>query len=254
MRFLRRAPVDRREEAEKEIEKNLSPSWKREALAGFRQWLDALPDEEPPAEDAPEGSEAGMIQLADALSALGRETKALARSSEQSRRRLEGFLEDVRSEPPAVDACAELAALEARLRSQVLEQGRKERDEVLLALGDAYESLMAARERLSADDAPPAPAPGGFFRRRAHPPARPAPGAALSIPIRKLRDILSRHRVEEVARVGEAFDAACMRAGALSDEGLVPPGHVSAIVRQGYKIQGNLLQTAEVAVEREKGA
>jgi len=227
--------------------------WKRDALDAFKRWLDALPDNEPPPDAPPADAEpsVGLVDLADAVSTLARESKALARSSDQSMRQLEGFLESARSQPPPDDSRTELAAIEARMRAQSRELGRKERNDVLRDLGDAYESLHAARERLAKIDDTHAPSTAGLFRRKSPPAANPASAPVLDIPLRKLKDVLNRNHVEDVARVGEPFDAKTMRVAAASHHGLVSPGCVSEIVRQGYRIQGDLVQTAEVTVEKD---
>jgi hypothetical protein len=241
---------DRRAEGEPEA------AWKREVLAACRRWLDALPDEAPPVGGdgtAPADAGAvGLVDLADAVAALGRETKALARSSEQSRRQLETFLASAASSPqPAAEAGPDWEALESQLRSRLLEQGRKERDALLLEMGEILDALRATHGELARRDAAPPPEPRGFLRRRASAPPRPPAAPALEVPLRKLADMLGRHGVTAIARVGDLYDAASMRVGSVSEAGRVPPGRVSAVIRQGYRMQGSLLQVAEVAVERE---
>jgi molecular chaperone GrpE (heat shock protein) len=72
----------------------------------------------------------------------------------------------------------------------------------------------------------------------------------LNLVLAKSRDSLDKLKIKPLAQVGQPFETATMRAIAAGTEGKYPAGTVSKVCRQGYTINGDVLVTAEVKVEK----
>lgn len=66
--------------------------------------------------------------------------------------------------------------------------------------------------------------------------------------LKLLLDTLGQHGLEEVGRIGEAFDPAIHEAVGMNDIPEIPDNHISALLSRGYRLKGRLLRPAKVMV------
>ena len=66
--------------------------------------------------------------------------------------------------------------------------------------------------------------------------------------LKLLLDALAQHGLEEVGRIGEAFDPAIHEAMGMNDVPEIPDNHISAMLSKGYRLKGRLLRPAKVMV------
>ncbi len=66
--------------------------------------------------------------------------------------------------------------------------------------------------------------------------------------LKLLLDALAQHGLEEVGRIGEAFDPAIHEAMGMNDIPEIPDNHISAMLSKGYRLKGRLLRPAKVMV------
>src|SRR5690606_6243122 len=72
-------------------------------------------------------------------------------------------------------------------------------------------------------------------------------GQGVSLIRQQLLDVLARHGLEPLAAQGKPFDPQTMEAGAVdAATDNVPAGHVSAGLRRGYKLNGNVVRPGQV--------
>jgi molecular chaperone GrpE (heat shock protein) len=67
--------------------------------------------------------------------------------------------------------------------------------------------------------------------------------------LRRVADVMQRLKIEPIAQLGVAFDASIMRAIGSTSSG-ASSGSVTEICRQGHRLAGDVLQLAEVRVEK----
>ena len=233
--------------------------WRESCLSDFRGWLYALTDDELEATlqggavdgeaygSALEGEgretvEPDLETLFGELAALRQETRLVGRSGQQSERQLGALAETLRAElreqgerlvRTAADLKAQLPAARREAQGAVLTE--------LLAVRAALEdTLRAARARTL--------------------PARPWLVAArrlldegatgVQLALDKADDALRRLSIVPVAEAGAPFDPKWMRAVATVVRANLPTGTVVTVLRQGWRREDQILQTAEVEVAR----
>lgn len=74
----------------------------------------------------------------------------------------------------------------------------------------------------------------------------------ISLTLSRLDDLLESRRVRPVEALDRPFDPASMKAVEVVEEPEVPDGWVVREFRRGYRMEGEILRAAEVAVSRKK--
>lgn len=83
----------------------------------------------------------------------------------------------------------------------------------------------------------------------AHDPSDPRWAEGIALIARHLADTLKLHGLEEIpVAVGDAYDHAWHEAVTTASSESVPPGHVAAVLRPGFKVRERLIRAAQVAV------
>ena len=78
--------------------------------------------------------------------------------------------------------------------------------------------------------------------------------AGIAIIQQEFDAVLSRHGIEAISPLGEAFDHNFHQAMYEVEEGEQPPGTVVQVMQQGYKIHDRLLRPAMVGVKKKPNA
>ena len=233
--------------------------WRESCLSDFRGWLYALTDDELEAtlqggavdgeacgsafeEEGPEAMEPDLETLFGELAALRQETRLVGRAGQQSERQLSALAETLRVE--LREQGERLARTTADLKAQLPAARREAQGAVLtelLAVRAALEdTVRAARTRTL--------------------PARPwlaaarqllAEGATgVQLALDKADDALRRMSIVPTAEAGAPFDPKWMRAVATVVRANLPTGTVVTVLRQGWRREDQILQTADVEVAR----
>lgn len=233
--------------------------WRERCLSDFRSWLYALTDDEPEAtlqggavdgeacgaafeEEGPAAMEPDLETLFGELAALRQETRLVGRTGQQSERQLGALAETLRAE--LREQGERLAHTAADLKAQ-LPAARRE------AQGAVLTELLSVRAAL--EDAVRA-------ARTRTLPARPwltaarrllAEGATgVQLALDKADDALRRLSIVPTAEAGAPFDPKWMRAVATVVRANLPTGTVVTVLRQGWRREDQILQTADVEVAR----
>lgn len=219
-------------------------AWKQQVLADFAQWLEALPAAEPPFETDgdPTSSSGDLLTLIGETTALRQEVKFMGRNAGK----MLGTVEQIAAE--MTENVLPLVDNQRRQEREVRQaETRNLLRPLLLEMGDLQEAIREASQQL-VDPRWPWVVPqrirrlAGVARHR----------SMYDMLVRRIDSILMRHDVKPVAAVRDAFDATVMTAAGISREGAVAAGHVSAIVKQGFTVSGDVLRPAHVIVEEEQ--
>lgn len=218
------------------------PLWKQQALDGFIEWLDSLPDHQAFESDE---AEADLYSLAEELTALKQEMRSLGRNAARLAESSETVSDNLKRELPAMLELQKSAIASAPNKETLLKVSKKAESPLLVEIGDVAEALSELQTRNIDVDWP-------FYvskalRRR----LREALAKPITVLSARVEGLLKRHSVGEIASVGTAFDATTMNAAGISQEGKYAPGCVSAVARQGYIRGDEILRQAEVIVEEQ---
>lgn len=233
--------------------------WRERCLSDFRGWLYALTEDELEAtlqgvavdgeacgtafeEEGPEAVGPDLETLFGELAALRQETRLVGRAGQQSERQLSALAETLRVE--LREQGERLAHTSSDLKAQIPAARREAQGAVLtelLAVRAALEdTVRAARARTL-------PArPWLVAARRLL--AEGATGVQLALD--KADDALRRLSIVPVAEPGAPFDPKWMRAVATVVCANLPTGTVVTVLRQGWRREDQILQTADVEVAR----
>ncbi len=232
--------------------------WKEQALADFRDWVDALPDETP-AFGGMAVNSCDLFTLLSEFTALRQEI----RMQNREQYRTLNTLDHVKTDTDAVSAMMtafskECAAVLAHIRTSVdtlesadqqvrqgLDDDRRREIEKRTALPflDIRDALVrgcaAARTATTAK---------GLFRR----PPKGIDGVVegYEMAIRRFDRVLHAVGIRPVETVGLPFDAACMRAVEIRKVPDVKSGVVVEELRGGFTRDDEIIRTAEVAVAK----
>lgn len=218
------------------------PAWKQNALDGFVEWLDSLP-EDPPAESSEPAAD--LYTLAEELTALKQEMRTLGRNTARLAESSEAISHNLQSELPALLERQPPPVSAAPDRETLRKTGRNAERPLLVELGEVAEALGELKERGMEIKWP-------FYvsasaRRR----LRNALMKPVTVLLARVDGLLVRHAVQKIASVGTPFDATSMNAVDISHTGKFAPDCVSAVVRQGFIRGGEILRIAEVIVEEQ---
>lgn len=145
-------------------------------------------------------------------------------------------------------ANTQLEQEQQRRREQERGARLRERKEQLL-------ELLELRDRLQAGQASAAGyRPKGLFGRRRAREFAAAMAEGLAMNLRRLDETLARRGVRPLPALGKAFDPHRMHAAELAYDPALPVGQVIAERRPGFLLEGELLRTAEVVVNRPETA
>jgi len=219
--------------------------WKRRTLDDFARWLESLPDAEPldacdSDDDAPPAAD--LVTLIGETAALRQEMRLMGRGTGKLLKTVEQVAGDVTA--TVLPLADEIKRLDRDARTA---ESRNLLRPLLLDMGDLLDALNEARAKI-ADPPLPWYVPA---RVRKHADTQGLRDV-LDLLTQRIEAILRRHDVNPVATVKMSFDAACMTADGVSRDGAVAPGHVSAVVRQGFTLAGAVLRPAHVMVEQEE--
>ena len=236
--------------------------WRERCLSDFRSWLYALTEDELDAtlqggavdseacgpaleEEGPEAVAPDLETLFGELAALRQETRLVGRAGQQSERQLSALAETFRVE--LREQGERLARTSADLKAQLPAARREAQGAVLtelLALRAALEeAVRAARARTLPNR------PWLATARRLL-----AEGAAgVQLAQDKADDALRRLSIVPVAEAGAPFDPKWMRAAATVVCANLPTGTVVTVLRQGWRREDQILQTADVEVAKNHG-
>ncbi len=214
-------------------------SWKDAVLDDFRQWLEALPDESPDADDAQLVEEGDLLSLVGEMTALRQEVKLMSRGTGKLSRTVEQVSQDVTTN--VVPLAEEIRRLDREAR---VSETRGTLGPLLLELGDLRECVRD----VVAQAAKPV-RPWHVSRRFWETLGLDRQKELLEVLAKRLDSTLERHAVKPIAAEAMPFDARSMTAEGVSRSGLVQPGQVSKVVKQGFAVAGGVLRTAHVIVE-----
>ena len=211
--------------------------WKQSALEDFREWLDALGEDAPDAEDE-ESPECDLHDLFAEFAALRQEIRLQNREQSKAGRELA-------KAAARYDAAADsmrrheddLAAVEKRVAGEAENRCLRSVLEVRDALVRGREAAVELRKR-----------PAGLFRR-------PSPGIAgvvegYELALRRFDRMLSRFGVQRLKTTGHPFDSRTMHAMEIRRVEQVEDGVVVEELLGGFTREGEVLRLADVAVNR----
>lgn len=218
------------------------PLWKKEALDGFIEWLDNLPDDQPTESNEPE---ADLYTLAEELTALKQEMRTLGRNTARLADSSEAVSENLKRELPALLEQQKSSMTVAPNKETLRNVSRNAERPLLVELGEVAEALSELNGRSIEVDCP-------FYvskalRRR----LRDALAKPITVLSTRVEGLLKRHAVRKIVTVGAPFDATSMNAAGISNAGTFAPGCVSAVARQGFIRGDEILRQAEVIVEEQ---
>ncbi|MFP4279636.1 MAG: nucleotide exchange factor GrpE [Halochromatium sp.] len=195
---------------------------------------DAAPDAPPEAPD--------LFSLLAEVAALKNEVKLESRQVKTALDEFRALFETLQS------ATTRLDQEQQRRREQERGARLRERKEFLL-------ELLELRDRLQAGHASAAGyRPKGLFGRRRAREFAAAMAEGLAMNLRRLDETLARRGVRPLPALGKAFDPHRMHAAELDFDPALPIGQVIAERRPGFLLEGELLRTAEVVVNRRESA
>jgi molecular chaperone GrpE (heat shock protein) len=212
-------------------------------LADFRGWLDNLADAElvSMAERAPDAPD--LMALFGELSAMRRDVQLQAKSSQGLRREVEELASGLTS--GVAEQVRSLGDVVTDLRTRIPKARREAQVAFALELAEIREALNRCRQAQEGIRLP------RLVLGTAH---RQALLEELRKPLELVEarsaDALRRLGVEPVAAEGAPFDAGCMRVVEAVTEAGVEAGTVLQVVRQGYRLEGEVIRTADVKVAR----
>jgi molecular chaperone GrpE (heat shock protein) len=238
---------------------NMRDAWRERCLSDFRDWLYALTEDELEGtlqggavdgeaygsafeEEEPEAAEPDLETLFGELAALRQETRLVGRAGQQSERQLGALAETLRAE--LREQGERLARTAADLKAQLPAARREAQGAVLtelLAVRAALEDTLRATRARTLPARPWLAAARRLLDEG-------ATGAQLALD--KADDALRRLSIAPVAEAGAPFDPKWMRAVATVARANLPTGTVVTVLRQGWRREDQILQTAEVEVAR----
>lgn len=216
---------------------------KQRLLADFSQWLDQLdsPPAEAPEEECDDRDLPDLFSFYGELAALRRDAQLQAKTVQSLRDEISELGEDLRNQ--AKEQARTVTDTVADLRAELPRMRRQAQADTVALLIELTEGLARCSQQYEDARLPRMLLSKTRRRRLADEWFKPVRLLAA-----KARDSLGRLGVRPTVSVGDAFDAGMMRAVEVVSEGEVPSGHVQEILRQGYTLQGDVLQTAEVKV------
>lgn len=248
--------------------------WREDILSDFRAWLysltddeaeasaadeipgleatDSTPDADEPDEDEPDADEPDADEPDEAepdletlfgeLAALRQETRLVGRASQQAERQLGSLAESLRAE--LREQNERLARTTADLKTQLPIARREAQGAVLtelLAIRAALEDTVRAARRRTLPSWPWLGVARQLLREGA---------TSAQMALDKADDALRRLSIAPVAEPGAPFDPKWMRAVATVTGSDRPAGTVVTVVRQGWRREDQVLQTADVEVSK----
>lgn len=220
--------------------------WREGVLAGFHDWLYRLTDDKIAAQaDEPDGDGPApdLAELFGELAALRQETRLVGRGGQQTERQLGALADALRAE--LREQSERLAQTTGDLKAQLPAARREAQTAVLMELllvRDTLENAECAGRTRAL--------PAWPWLKRARELLAES-GRSLQLALDKADDALRRLNVAPVASAGQAFDPKYMRAVAACPRADMTPGTVITIIRQGWRREEQLLQTADVEVSKE---
>ncbi len=215
--------------------------WKQQILDDFAAWLDAL-DEPPAATEEDAGNKQPDLEtLLAEFTALRQEVRLQSRSGNKLGEQVENLSADLSEKLDAVNRVS--AAVQEELPKTRKETKKQVVKEVL-------EVIEAAERSLHNAEAPSLP------RILLRPGARQKAREKLARPVQllntKIEDMTRRLGLEKTAAPGMPFDPETMRAVSSTNSTLSGESRpvVSQVLRAGYRLDGEVIQTAEVKVEQ----
>lgn len=233
--------------------------WRESCLSDFRRWLYDLTDDELEATlqggavdgeaygaaseaEGPEVLEPDLETLFGELAALRQETRLVGRTGQQSERQLSALAETLRGE--LREQGERLAHTAADLKAQLPAARREAQGAVLTELLSVRAALEEAVRAARARTLPNRPWLAAARRLLAE-------GAAgVQLALDKADDALRRLSIVPTAEAGAPFDPKWMRAVATVARANLPTGTVVTVLRQGWRREDQILQTADVEVAR----
>lgn len=216
---------------------------KERILADFRDWLDALSGQElAECTGAPAAEERvpDLFSFLSELAALRRDVQLQGRSNQALRHDVKDLTSEFAEN--AGNQLKELSDALAEVKRRVPDAQREARAEAALELAGVCEGLARCLSSMRGRTAP-------WLARRAR---RQAFVEELQKPLElvlgKADDAVRRLGLRPVAAVGDAFCSHRMRATETTGSDPRSPGTVVEIIRQGYTLDGVLLQAADVKV------
>jgi molecular chaperone GrpE (heat shock protein) len=215
--------------------------WRESVLSDFRAWLYSLTDDAP---EAPPGDETepDLETLFGELAALRQETRLVGRASQQAERQLGTLAENLRTE--LREQGERLARTTADLKTQIPAARREAQGAVLtelLSIRSALEDTVRAARGRTLPSWPWLGAARQLLQEGA---------TSAQLALDKADDALRRLSIAPVAEPGDPFDPKWMRAVATVVRADRPAGTVVTVVRQGWRREDQLLQTADVEVSK----
>lgn len=204
--------------------------------------------DEPVAADAPDRLEEAPPDAPDLFSLLA-EVASLKNEVKLESRQVKTALDEFRGLFEALQSAgSRLEQEQQRRREQERSARLREHKELLL-------ELLELRDRLQAGHASVAGyRPKGLFGRRRAREFAAAMAEGLAMNLRRLDETLARRGVRPLPAIGKAFDPHRMHAAELAFDPEIPIGEVIAERRPGFLLEGELLRTAEVVVNRPESA
>ena len=241
---------------------NMREDWRESCLSDFRSWLYALTDDELEATlqgGAVDGEARGsafeaerlkamepdLETLFGELAALRQETRLVGRAGQQSERQLSALAETLRGE--LSEQGERLAQTAADLKAQLPAARREAQSAVLTELLSVRAALEDAVHAARARTLPNRPWLAAARRLL----AEGASGVQLALD--KVDDALRRLSIVPTAEAGAPFDPKWMRAVATVVRANLPTGTVVTVLRQGWRREDQILQTADVEVAKNHG-
>jgi molecular chaperone GrpE (heat shock protein) len=204
-------------------------------LADFRGWLDNLADAElvSMAERAPDAPD--LMALFGELSAMRRDVQLQAKSSQGLRREVEELASGLTS--GVAEQVRSLGDVVTDLRTRIPKARREAQVAFALELAEIREALNRCRQAQEGIRLP------RLVLGTAH-------RQALLEELRKPLELVEARSADALRRLGAPFDAGCMRVVEAVTEAGVEAGTVLQVVRQGYRLEGEVIRTADVKVAR----
>ena len=213
--------------------------WKNQLTKEFRNWLDCI-DEEPLPDEDNDDIPPDMITFFGELAALrqelGLQTRNTRKTSQEMLETLGGLKDSLSKNSFELDSALR------EVKSQVPQIRQQAEETILLEWISLREALAENVEQFNKQVL------RGFFAAKKDAEMLRNEQRKQELLLKKADDILRRFEVVPVAKCGDLFNAAEMRAIATSKDNSVSPGCVSKIYLQGFRRKEKLLSAAEVEV------
>lgn len=213
------------------------PQWKQDMLDEFSAWLDEIDELSDQSTATPVAREPDLETLLREFTALRQEVKLQARTGSKIGDLVTLLSEDLNKKFHTIEK------LEKTLNEKIPQARRESKRQAIAMFFDILEAINRTAESMEQSSLPVLLTPSS--RKKALEELMMPLGLLKS----KVTHLMCQIDLQEVAAEGKKYNSLQMRAAHTSQTGAIS-NTVTGILRQGYLLDGELVRTAEVIVEK----